>query len=124
MADRPTPPSVVARGRERRLKRVLNVLAWHWNIVPPKAWDQMDEPEQLAWARNRLRELAERAESEKVQCLAAGSLARSLDPKGHRQPKDAPAGSVGALSANRREYLECVIREATAEVEQLKRGAS
>jgi hypothetical protein len=62
-------------------------------------WDGMTFEEQLAWARKRLMELAEGAESEKVQAMSASALARSLEPKGTIQAEVAVVQTVPTVAA-------------------------
>lgn len=87
-----------------------------------KNWDEMDVTEQLAWARAKLREIAETAESEKVQSMAAGALARSLE-QSVVKAQPSPTQPQGAAKEDR-EYLELVHAEIGAKLEKLKKESS
>lgn len=87
-----------------------------------KNWDEMDVTEQLAWARAKLREIAETAESEKVQSMAAGALARSLEQsvvKAQPSPTQPQSGA-----AESEEYLRAVELEVKEKLERLRKQRS
>jgi hypothetical protein len=113
----------LARARKKSLAHAVNVLSWHYGVVVPKTWDEMTEGEQLAWARNRLRELAEGAENEKTQTIAAAALTRSLEPKA--SPKTSQDGANAPQTGKSdRSYLEALKAEIEARLEALDKGSS
>ena len=122
-------PSVLARARARNMKRALNVSKCAivtLGVPVPKNWKDMNEAEQLEWARDRLRELAVSGSDSKggdgPAVSAAAALARSLEASVLANRPDPNKGS-SPTQPKSRAYLEAVRAECEAELGELDKKA-
>jgi hypothetical protein len=117
-----TRPSWRARARNTNRTRLRNVLQW-WGVALPADWDTWDEETQLKWARRVLAELATDSDSDKVRTMAAGNLARSLEPKARAQAQPSHTQPSAGMKQDRA-YLEAVRAELDAKLEKLDKDSS